>query len=193
LELRILVAEGGKTIIVIFTKKWWVWLIRGLAGILFGITAFLWPNLTLRALVFLVGIYLIVDGTLNLIASISHQKEVKYWWIVFLEGLISVLAGVMAFIWPQLTALVLLYLIAFWAFLTGIIEVVQAVRLRKQITGEWFLIMGGIFSILFGILLLIRPGAGILAVVWILAIYAIVFGILLVNLAFRVKKYQTTD
>lgn len=191
--MRILVAEGGKTIIVIFTKKWWVWLIRGLAGILFGITAFLWPNLTLRALVFLVGIYLIVDGTLNLIASISHQKEVKYWWIVFLEGLISVLAGVMAFIWPQLTALVLLYLIAFWAFLTGIIEVVQAVRLRKQITGEWFLIMGGIFSILFGILLLIRPGAGILAVVWILAIYAIVFGILLVNLAFRVKKYQTTD
>jgi uncharacterized membrane protein HdeD (DUF308 family) len=162
--------------------------IRGVMAIIFGVLAFIWPGLTLWALVLLFGVYAFVDGIFALITAFRGRSTNDRWWVFLLEGLAGIAAGVIAFIWPAMTAFVLLYLIAAWAIVTGIIEVVAAIRLRKEIEGEWVLALSGIASIIFGVLMVLWPGAGALAVIWLIAAYAIVFGILLIFLAFRVRN-----
>ena len=176
--------------ITILTEKWWLWLIRGFAGVLFGILAFLWPALTLEILIYILGAYLLIDGIFNLIAAISNRKKTNIWWIVLLEGMAGTFAGILSFLWPQITALALLFIVAVWAIFTGILEIIEAVRLRKQIQGEWLLILSGLLSFVFGILLLIWPGSGLVVIVWIFAFYAILFGFTLVFLSFKIKKVQ---
>ena len=176
--------------ITILTERWWVWLSRGIASVLFGVLAFMWPALTLEILIYLVGAYLLIDGFLNIIAAISHRKQTTSWWIVLLEGLVSVIAGLLAFIWPESTAFILLFIVAVWAILTGILEIIEAMRLRKQIKSEWLFILSGLLSVLFGILLLIWPGSGLVMLVWFLGFYAILFGFTLILLSFKVRKYQ---
>jgi uncharacterized membrane protein HdeD (DUF308 family) len=168
------------------SKRWWLIALRGVLAILIGLAAFVWPGPTIIALALLFGAYMLVDGVLALIAAISGRGGDR-WWLLLLEGIVGVLAGIMAFIWPGLTALVAVYLIASWALLTGVLEIVAAIRLRKQIEGEWMLVLGGVLSILLSILLIVLPGAGATALVWVLGAYAILFGVMLIALSFRVK------
>jgi uncharacterized membrane protein HdeD (DUF308 family) len=169
-------------------RHWWVVALRGIAAVLFGILAFVWPGLTLAVLVILFGAYALVDGILALIAA--FRGETGHRIALALEGIVSVLAGLAAFAWPGLTALVLLYIIAIWAIITGIIEIVEAVRLRQAIHNELWLIIGGVLSILFGIILIVAPGAGALAVIYLIGAYAVIFGIALLGLAWRLRQHH---
>ncbi len=167
------------------THNWWLYAVRGLVAIIFGILAFTRPVQALQALVLVFGAFALVDGTINVFAGLSSAPFFDRWWAVLLVGVAGVFIGLLTFFWPGITAFVLLYFIATWALITGIFEIVAAIQLRSVITGEWMMILGGLLSILFGVLLLVFPGAGALSVVWLIGIYAIVFGISETILAFR--------
>ena len=171
-------------------RHWWVIGLRGLAAILFGVLAFVWPGMTLAVLVLLFGAYALVDGVLTLIAA--FRGGVQHRIVMLVEGVVSVLAGLAAFVWPGLTALVLLYIIAFWAIVTGVLEIVAAIRVRRAISNELGLVIGGVLSVVFGVVLLIAPGAGALAVIFLIGAYAVVFGIALLGLAWRLREHHQT-
>lgn len=170
-------------------RNWWIVLLRGVVAILFGLCAFVLPGITLAALVLLFGAYALIDGILGVVTAIRRHGTTDRWWVLLVEGLVSFAAGVLTLLWPAITALVLLWVIAAWALVTGVLEIVAAVRLRKAITGEWLLVLGGIASLAFGILLVVFPAAGALAVVWWIGAYALLFGVLLVALAFRLHAW----
>ncbi len=170
--------------------NWWAVLLRGIAGILFGVATFFAPAISLAALVLLFGAYAFVDGILTLVSALRNRATNERWWVLLLEGLTGVLAGVVTFIWPGITALALLYLIAAWALITGALELAAAIRLRKVIDHEWLLVLSGIASIGLGVLLAMFPGAGALAVVLWIGAYALVFGVLLVALGFRLRSWE---
>ena len=174
----------------VLARNWWAVALRGVFAVIFGIMAFIWPGLTLAALVLLFGAYALVDGILAMANAARAARSGERWWPFLLEGLAGVVIGVLTFLWPGITALVLLYLIAAWAILTGIAEIVAAVRLRRVLTGEWLLGLAGVVSIVFGVLLIVFPGAGALAVVWLIGAYALVFGIVLIVLGFRLRGVQ---
>ena len=168
-------------------RNWWALALRGLVAMLFGLLTFFLPGITLVTLVLLFGAYALVDGIVSVIAFIrvaAHQ------WALLIEGVIGVVAGILTFVWPAITALVLLYLIAFWAVFTGVFEIIAGIRLRKVITNEWLLLVMGALSLLFGILILFAPGVGALAIVLWIGAYAFVFGIFLLALAFRLRGHQ---
>jgi uncharacterized membrane protein HdeD (DUF308 family) len=173
------------------SRNWWVVLLRGLAGILFGIITFFAPGITLAALVLVFGAYAFVDGVLTLVSAIRRRSTTDRWWILVLEGIAGILVGIATLFVPGITALVLLYLIAAWALVTGVLELAAAIRLRKVITNEWLLALGGIVSILLGALLIANPAAGALAVVIWIGAYAFVFGALLVGLSLRLRALGT--
>jgi uncharacterized membrane protein HdeD (DUF308 family) len=142
-------------------------------------------------LILLFGAYAIVDGVFSLIAAIRGYRGDQPWWWLALEGLVSIAAGIVAFAMPGLTALVLVFVIAVWAVITGVLEIVAAIRLRQEITNEWWLVAGGVVSVIFGVLLFAAPGVGALALVFWIGAYAIIFGALLVGLAFRLRRAQS--
>jgi uncharacterized membrane protein HdeD (DUF308 family) len=170
-----------------FTQNWWLYAVRGVAAVIFGILALIWPEQTLQALVLLFGAFALVDGIFALIAGIALRRYFERWWAVMLEGVAGIALGLLTFFWPNITALALVYLIAAWALITGIFEIVAAIQLRRVITGEWMMILGGLLSILFGILLFVFPAAGAISIVWVIGIYALVFGISEVIFAFRLN------
>jgi uncharacterized membrane protein HdeD (DUF308 family) len=169
------------------TRNWWVFALRGLVAIIFGILALIWPGQTLLALVLLFGAFALVHGILTAFVGIASYRYFERWWAVLLEGVAGIVIGVLTFFWPNTTALVLLYFIAAWALITGVFEIVAAIQLRRVITGEWAMILSGLLSILVGVLLFVFPGAGAVSLVWLIGIYAIVLGILLIVLAFRLR------
>jgi len=172
------------------TRYWWAVVLRGAAAILFGIMALIWPDITVIVLVALFGAYALVDGVISLTSAISGRRgRGRRGWLIF-EGIASILLGVLTFLWPDITALVLLWVIAVWALATGVLEIAAAVRLRREIQGEWLLALGGILSVLFGILLIVWPAAGALAVIFLIGIYAIVFGAALVGLGLRLRRIR---
>ncbi|HJZ49970.1 MAG TPA: HdeD family acid-resistance protein [Roseiflexaceae bacterium] len=173
-------------------RNWWVLAIRGVAAILFGIAAFVWPGITLAVLVLLFGAYALVDGIFAVVAGVSVRKEQERWWMMVLEGLAGIVIGVLTFLYPNITALVLLYFIAAWSIVTGAFEIAAAIRLRREIEGEWLLALAGIASLIFGILLVVLPGPGALALIWLIGSYAIVFGVLMLVLAFRLRGMRET-
>jgi uncharacterized membrane protein HdeD (DUF308 family) len=168
----------------------WVWIaLRGLAAVIFGVLAFAWPGVTLVVLVALWGAYALVEGVFALVEAFKVRERGKPMWTFFVIGLLGILAGVVTFLWPALTGLMLLMFIAVWAFFIGIFQIVAAVRLRKEIANEWLLGLSGVLSVVFGALMMANPAEGALAVVWVIAAYSIVFGILLLVLGFRLKKH----
>ena len=175
------------------SQNWWLVVLRGVLGILFGIAAFAWPGITLLTLILFFGVYAIVDGVVAIVTGFSRTRETPRWWMFLLEGLLNIAAGVVALLMPGLATLVLIYILASWAVITGILEIVAAVRLRHEITNEWFLALGGILSVGVGILLFLQPAAGSLAVVWIIASYAILFGIVLVILGIRLRSWMADE
>lgn len=174
----------------VLARNWWLLAVRGVLAILFGVAAFLWPGLTLTVLVLMFGAYALVDGIFAIAAGFAARGEQERWWMMLLTGLAGVAVGVLTFLWPNVTALVLLYFIAAWAIVTGIFEVAAAIRLRKEIEGEWFLGLAGIMSVIFGVLLVLLPSAGALALVWLIGIYAVIFGILMLVLSFRLRSWR---
>ena len=171
----------------VLVRNWWALALRGLVGVLFGILAFVAPGSVLAALVYLYGAYALLDGILALVAAF-RAAEVHHRWIAMaLDGLISIAAAVIAFVWPGLTAVVVVYIIAAWAIITGALELIAAVRLRREIENEWALGLGGVASIVFGILVMVFPVAGTLTLVWLIGAYALIFGVALLVLAFRLR------
>ncbi len=178
----------------VYTDTWWAMVLRGIAAIAFGILAFIWPQITLTALIFLWGAYAFVDGAFAIAAGIRRHGEYKRWWLLLVEGVLSIAAGVVAFVMPGITALVLLILIAAWAIVTGVFEIAAAIQLRREIQGEWLLALAGVASLLFGIAMFVNPAVGALAVVWLIGAYAIVFGVLLIALGLRLHNLvKSTD
>ena len=172
-------------------RNWWIVLLRGLCAVVFGILAFIWPGITLASLVIVFGIYAIADGVSAIAIGFAGGADGTPWWQMILVGVVSMIAGILTFVWPGITAVALLAMIAAWSIVRGIAEIVAAIRLRAVIENEWLLILSGACSVLFGVLLVARPGAGALAVLWIIGTYAIFFGILTIALAFKLRSLNT--
>lgn len=173
-------------------RNWWVVLLRGIAAIVFGIITFVAPAISFAALVFIFGAYALVDGVLAVVSAIRWRGATDRWWVLLLEGLAGIAAGVVTFIWPGISALALLYVIAAWALVTGVLEIAAAIRLRKIITGEWLLALIGILSIVIGVMLALFPSAGALALVIWIGAYVAASGVLLIALAFRLRSWGRT-
>jgi len=171
-------------------RNWWVVALRGVFAIVFGILAFLWPAIALVTLVLLFGIYALADGICAVITAVTHRIGVPRWWGLF-AGIISIIAGILVFTWPGITAMALLYLIAAWAIVTGIFEIFAAVELRRELSHEWLLILSGIVSVAFGVLVTANPGAGALSIIWLISLYAVIMGVLLVVLGIRLHSWAT--
>jgi uncharacterized membrane protein HdeD (DUF308 family) len=177
----------SQTLAHVMSRAWWMLLLRGLAALIFGLLVVTRPGITLASLVLFFGAYSLVNGVLGLFSAIFGNPDAENRWMLLGGALLSIAIGMLTLWAPGLTALVLLFYIAVWAIATGVLEVAAAFRLRKEIQGEWMLALAGILSICFGLFLLVRPGDGVLAVLSILAFFAIVIGILYVLLAFKVK------
>jgi uncharacterized membrane protein HdeD (DUF308 family) len=170
------------------SHNWWLLALRGLAAIIFGILTFIWPGISLFALIVLFGAFALVNGVLSVFLAAKAPKGYPRFGSLLLGGLYGIFAGILTFIWPGLTALGLLIMIAAWAIVTGTLEIVAAIKLRNEIKHEWLLILAGLCSVVFGVLLMLMPGAGALVLVLWIGAYALVFGILLMVLAFKVRR-----
>jgi uncharacterized membrane protein HdeD (DUF308 family) len=174
----------------LLARRWWALALRGVIAVLFGLLTFFIPGITLISLVLLFGFYAILDGIFDIV---SAMKAPGHHWPLLVEGIVGIVAGLVTFMWPAITAMVLVYLIAFWAILTGLLEIVAGIRLRAVIANEMLLILMGVISTLFGILIIIFPGAGALAIIIWIGAYALVFGIILIALAFRLRSFRQLE
>lgn len=177
----------------LLASTWDMFLVRGILAILFGIATLLMPGITLIVLVVLFGAYALVDGVILSILAFKNRKNDPNWWLLLLTGLVSIAAGVVTFFWPGITTISLFYVIVAWAIVTGISEVIYAIQFRKEIEGEWLLVLDGILSVGFGILLIAQPIPGALAVLWMIGVYAIAYGVMLVVLAFRLRNLAVQE
>ena len=169
-------------------QNWWTLVLRGVAAIIFGILAYIWPGMTFTVLVLFFGAYALWDGVFALIGAFRTGGERR--WMLILEGIVGIVAGIVTFIWPGAASLAILTIIAAWAIVTGIFEIIAAIRLRAEIEGEWHMLLSGLLSVLFGIALAIWPVAGLVAVTWMIGAYAIIFGILLISLGVRLRNWR---
>jgi len=168
--------------------NWWALLLRGIAAVLFGLVALFWPGITLYVLIIFFGAYALVDGIFAIVAGVRGVGGRR--WLLLAVGVLGVLAGLIAFFYPNITALVLLYVIAFWAILSGILEVVMAISLRREIENEWLMGLSGVLSVVFGVLLAALPRVGLLSLVWLIGIYALIFGVALIVLSLRLRGHR---
>lgn len=171
------------------SRKWWVLLLRGLIAIAFGVLIWLQPMISLKALVLVFGIYVLADGILGVSMAIAGGEWLEHRWVLFFSGILGMGVGILTLLRPNITGLVLLFYIAIWAVVEGILEIITAIRLRKEMTGEWLLILGGLMTMAFGVILIAWPLEGALAVLGLIGAYGIIFGILLVILAFKAKSF----
>jgi len=172
----------------LLSRYWWMTLLRGLFWIVFGIVILTKPGISAVSLTLAFGIIMFIDGIINIVNAFSSRSQNDDWWVLLLTGLAGVALGVLTFYNPAATAIAIVFYVAIWAIATGLLTIVAAVRLRKQIEGEVWLGLAGLASVIFGILLVARPGAGVLTLLWLIAVFAIAFGVFLVFLAFRVKS-----
>lgn len=168
-------------------RVWWAVALRGVLAVAFGVLAILWPGMFWLAVVFTFAAYAIIDGVFALVAAVRGDRDAGPRWALVLEGIVSIGAGVVAFAWPGITELALLWVIAGWAIATGVLGTVAAIRLRKEIRGEWALALSGVLSIILGAGLVLLPGPGLLAVAWWVGATSIVFGVLMVVLGVRLR------
>jgi len=177
---------------IVLARNWWSLIIRGIAAILLGVVTFAWPGITLAALVLLYGAYALVDGVMAIIGAVRAVQSHERWGALLIEGIAGIVAAAITVAWPGITALALVFVIAAWAIVTGVFELVAAVRLRKYVTGEWLLALGGIASIAFGVLIIIAPLAGALVIALWVGAYTLVFGVLMIALGFRLRSWGKT-
>jgi uncharacterized membrane protein HdeD (DUF308 family) len=173
----------------VLLRNAWALVFRGLLAVFLGLSVFAWPDFTTRALVFLFGAYAVGDGAFGITAAVWAGEWHMRRWPLLAEGVASIVAGGLVWVWPAMTEFVLLHIIAAWATVTGIFEIVATVLLPLERTTRWLLALNGAASVLFGLLLLVAfPGSGALAIVWLLGVYANVFGILLLVFTFRLRR-----
>lgn len=171
----------------LLARSWWHLALRGAAAVLFGVLALLWPGVTLLFLVALFGAYALLSGIAELAGALRNRHE-PGWWLLLLLGLVSVAAGIVTIFYPGITALALVLVMGVNAIFSGALDIAMAIRLRREIRGEWLLGLAGLVSILFGAIVLVFPGAGALALVWLIAFYAILIGVLLIALGLRLRS-----
>jgi uncharacterized membrane protein HdeD (DUF308 family) len=170
-------------------RNWWIFLVRGLVAIAFGLVGFFYPAATLVAFVLVYGVFALLDGVFAVVAAVRGKEGMGPRWWLALVGVLGIVAGLVTFAWPGITALVMLAVIGVWALIYGIFEIVGAIRLRKEIENEWLLLLHGALAVLFGLMVLVRPGAGALALIWLIAAFALASGALLVIFAFALKRH----
>jgi uncharacterized membrane protein HdeD (DUF308 family) len=183
--------ERRTKMLEMLSRYWWAFVVRGIFAILFGILAYAWPRITLATLIIFFGAYVLIDGILLVIKTIGKWGERDDRWLLLLEGLLGIGIGVITFVAPGITAVALIFFIAAWSLATGVLEIATAIRLRKEIRGEGWMILSGIASIVFAILVMFFPGVGALGLLWLIAAYAIIFGVLLVILGFRLRGHRS--
>ena len=169
-------------------RHWWVPVIRGIAAIVFGILAFVYPGITVATLVLFFGAWVLIDGIFRVVGAIGHRASDPDWGWHIVIGIVGIIVGLLTFHAPQITALALIIYIAAWALMIGATEIAFAIKLRREIKGEWFLILMGLASVVFAILLLWNPIAGAAAVIWLIAWYAVVLGILAIFFGLRLRS-----
>jgi uncharacterized membrane protein HdeD (DUF308 family) len=168
---------------------WWLVLLRGVLAVLFGLFALFAPGATLLALVYVFGAYAVLDGVTAVVAGVRHRRQEAHWVWHLVEGVISVLAGIVAFAWPGITALVILYVVAFWSVFTGVSEIMESFAMRRRGSPTWgWMLAAGVLGVLFGIVLLVAPGGGLLTLLWLVGVYSVVFGVIVVGWAFRLRS-----
>lgn len=170
--------------------RWWAVVLRGAVAVLFGAATLIWPGLTLGVLIVLYGIYAVVDGAFGLLGLLSGARPEHPWWVRLLDALVSLGAGLVALFWPGITSLALLWLVAGWALAKGVLQIILAVSLRRRMSNVRLLALAGVISVILGIVYVLFPQAGILSLVWVLGLYALVYGIVLFarGLALRVAR-----
>jgi len=181
--------NGLKSFASILSRSWWLLVLRGLAALAFGALTFAMPQISIASLVLVFGAYSMADGVLCLWTALAGPREHESWWLLLLGGLVGMGIGILTFMAPGVTALALVIYIAAWAIATGVLQIVAAIRLRLEIPGEWVLILAGLASVAFGALVMARPAAGALALLWLIGSYAILFGVLLLVLAFKARGF----
>ena len=173
--------------VVELARWWWTFILRGFLAIAFGVLAFFAPGLGIGVLVGLFAAWAIIDGATNLVAGVQRRGRDRSWWLSIVEGIVGIAAGVIALLFPALAAEVLVLIIGAWAIITGAFQIVAAIRLREQITGELWLGLAGLCSILLGVVLFLFPGVGALGLVWLIGGFAIAFGALMIALGWRLR------
>jgi uncharacterized membrane protein HdeD (DUF308 family) len=174
----------------LMTQNWWAIALRGLVAVLFGIAAFMWPGITLSVLAPLFGAYALINGVFAVIEAFSRDVSRERWWALLFEGVVSIVVGAMILIWPGLTAMRMLFLIAFWAIMTGVFEIITAIRLRHEIRGEWMMALIAILSMAFGLLLLAFPAPGAFSVILMIRAFVFAIGALMIALAFKLRSLR---
>src|SRR5262249_48568640 len=182
--------RGGPCMNMVLVRNWWALALRGALAILFGLLAFYNPAITLAAIILLYGAYALVDGVFAIVAGLRAAQRHERWWPFALEGLVSIVIGLITFALPGLTAFALLLLVSAWAIVSGVFRIAAAGRLGKEMEGEWLLILNGLLSVVFGVIIMVFPGAGLVTLVWLIGVYAIIFGIILLALAFRLRGHH---
>jgi uncharacterized membrane protein HdeD (DUF308 family) len=182
-------APTGGILLHALARNWWLILLRGVCAVIFGVLTFIWPGVTLLTLVLLYGAYALVDGAIAIWAAIVGGEPAPRWWLLIV-GFLGIAAGLVTLLMPGVTAVVLLIFIAFWAILTGVMQIVGAIRLRKEIDNEWMLAASGVLSVLFGVILIVQPGAGALGLLFVIGAYAVIYGGILIGLALRLRNHS---
>ncbi len=175
----------------VISGPWWSWLLRGIAAIVFGVLAMLWPGITFLAFVAMFAAYALIDGVLHLTAAFRLPQGQPRW-LLALQGILGIAVAALTFVWPGITALALLFLIGAWAIVGGAMRIALAIQLRKVIVGEWLLGLSGVMSIIFGVLVYVVPVAGVVGVAFMVGFYAIVLGIVMMSLAMRLRRFERT-
>lgn len=175
----------------LFAARWWAVLLRGIIAITFGVLAFTWPGVTVATLVLLFGYYALADGVFSLLTAIGGRRHREDRWLLALEGIVGIWAGVVTLRAPALTAMVLVFFISIWAMATGFLRIATAIRLRKEVSGEVWLALSGVLSVLFALMLMLRPAVGALGLVWVIAGYALILGVLEIMLGFELRAVRT--
>jgi len=167
--------------------NWWSLVLRGVLGVILGIVTFASPGITLAGIVILFGAYALLDGVFSVMGAVRAARDHEQWGVLVIEGIVGIGAAIVTMAWPAITVIALVYVIGAWAVITGVLELAAAIRLRRHITGEWMLALGGIASLIFGIMMMLAPLAGALVIALWVGAYAFVFGIVLIALGLRLR------
>ncbi len=172
----------------LLSRRWHLVVLRGVVAVVFGIVAIVWPEITVLSLALLWGVYMLLDGVASIVMGMGSGTDRMY---MIVLGALGIASGVIALVWPQITVIVLLVVIAVWAIVAGVMQISAAVRLRKVIRNEWFLAISGVVTLVLGLLLIVQPAEGAIALLVAIATFAIAWGVVLIVLGFRLRQLRS--
>ncbi len=184
--------DNSVEMLSLFAGRWWAVLLRGIVVLAFGVLAFAWPGVTVATLVLLFGFYALMDGIFSLVSAIGGRRRREDRWLLVLEGIVGLWAGIVTLRSPAITAVALVFFISIWAMATGFLRIVAAMRLRKEISGEVWLALSGVLSVLFAFMLMLNPGIGVIALIWLIGGYALIMGVFQILLGVELRGLRAT-